>query len=198
MRRPQFNNELGSTNTKTVTKDDVAEKLDFARRRFSDLQALIRRNALGSEHHERQQLVQEFFFHLIGAIELVAQFVNERRALGLDSENVSVRAIVDRLPPTDQLKSALSSLYVQTRRRPVPNDPYGDDGLLFRAYNYRHQVTHRYRNPFNFRLGASPSASFSLDPRDSSNRSSIRSVEDDLQDMLDLVETRCLAALQLC
>jgi hypothetical protein len=181
-----------------LTNDDVTEKLDFARRRLADLLGLIRRGALGAEAHERQQLVQEFFFHLIGAADLVAQLANERRKIGLDSEDVSITRVANALPPGDPLVSALRSLSVRTKGQPLPADPYNEDGCLFRAYNYRHQATHRRRNPFMFRIGSGPPASLMLDPRNPANGSSTRSVEDDLQMMLDLIAARCASALSLC
>lgn len=180
-----------------MTYDDVTEKLDFARRRLDDLLGLIRRNALGAEAHERQQLVQEFFFHLAGAIDLFAQLVNERRKLGLDSEDVSISAVRRLLPRGDPLDGALGLLYVRTKGLPVPADAYGDDGRLFRAFNYRHQVTHRRRSPFAFRIGSSPPASLKLDPRDPSAGDSTESVDEDLRQMLDLVAGRCAAARAL-
>lgn len=180
-----------------VTDNDVLEKLSFACRRRDDLCALMRSNALGSEPHERQQLIQEFFFHLIGAIEVLAQLVNERRSLGLDSEDVTVSKVAQKLPATDPLADELLSMYVRTREQGTPSDPYSDEGLLFRAYNYRHQVTpHRRRNPFNFRL-STPRAYFLIDPRDPTVGVSSQSVDDDLEKMLQLVEKRCTSTLAL-
>jgi hypothetical protein len=180
-----------------LINDDLTEKINFAHRRFQDLLVLIRNNTLGIELRERQQLVQEFFFHLIGAIDLLAQLVNERRGLGLDTESVTVTAVRLLLPSTDNLSTALQSLYVKTRGEPLPADPYNDDGYLFRAYNYRNQVTHRRRNPFTFRVGSLPSVSFLLDPRTPKAGNSTRSVEEDMQNMLGLVTRRCTDALAL-
>jgi len=179
-----------------VTDKDVLEKLSFARRRRDDFLALIRRNALGSEPHERQQLIQEFFFHLIGAIEVLAQLANEHRSLGLDSEAVNISKVAQKLPDADPLKAELVTMYVQTKRRATPSDPYSDQGLLFRAYNYRHQVTHRSRNPFNFFL-STPRAYFLIDPRDPKVGVSSHSVDDDLEKMLQLIEKRCTSSLAL-
>ena len=193
-----FCNELLLGSAALVTKDDVSEKLDFAQRRLSDVLSLIQRNILASELHERQQLVQEFFFHLIGAADVLAQFVNERRNLGLDSEVVTISKVAGQLPPSDPLAATLRSLYVNVRARPVPADPYSDEGYLFRAYNYRHQVTHRRRNPFNFRAGGMPAVSFKLDPRDSTSTLSTQSVEEDMRRMLKVFHDRCNVATSLC
>ena len=32
-------------------------------------------------------------------------------------------------------------------------DPYSGDGLMYRVWNYRHQLTHRRANPFLMKLG---------------------------------------------
>ena len=179
----------------TMTNDDVTERLDFARRRFDDIRALIAAKTLGTELHLRQQLAQEFFFHVVGAIDVLAQLVNERRSLGLDSEDVSITAVAKKLPPNDSLASALRGLHVTPRKQPLPTDPYSPDGYLFRLYNYRHQVTHRRRNPFHFQMGSSPS--FALDPRDPKGPHSKNTSEDDMQHMLDLVACRCTRAFGL-
>jgi hypothetical protein len=52
----------------------------------------------------------------------------------------------------DALEPLLRDLYVSTRGQPVPSNPYSDDALMFRICNYRHQVTHRRRNPFHFQI----------------------------------------------
>jgi hypothetical protein len=53
----------------------------------------------------------------------------------------------------DPLRVALEALYANTRRRPVPSDPYSEEGIIFRIWNYRNQVTHRRRQPFQFNVG---------------------------------------------
>jgi hypothetical protein len=149
--------------------EDVIEKITFARRRLDDILGLISRTELASRNLERQQYIQEFFFHLIGAVDLAAQLVNDRLGLGIDSEDVTIRRVADALQKGSPLEVALHSSYVLVRGHRLPTDPYSDEGYLFRAYNYRHQVTHRRRNPFTFRVGSSPPASFTLDPRDSAS-----------------------------
>jgi hypothetical protein len=126
-----------------MTQEDVRLKIEFARRRASDITALIAAGTLSNEPAMRQQLAEEFFFHAAGALDLVAQFVNERRSLGMDSEDVSIKSVANKLDPADPMIPALRALYVNTRGASVPIDPYSDEGLLFRLYNYRHQVTHR-------------------------------------------------------
>lgn len=175
----------------------VAPRLESAQRRFSDLLALNGGNMAGADAWERHQLVQEFFFHLIGAIEVLAQVVNEEKSLGIDFEDVTVRKVHDKLPAGDLIAAPLSLLYVRTRREAVPPDPYTDDAYIFRVYNYRHQVTHRGTNPFLFKIGASPPASFMLDPRDDNRGPSVKPVQEDMQRMLDVVNQRCDSVLAL-
>ena len=67
--------------------EDVRERLSFAEKRLKELFALNGGNLAGADGSERQQLLQEFFFHLVGATEVLAQFVNEVRSLGIDPVN---------------------------------------------------------------------------------------------------------------
>ena len=174
--------------------DDVRERLGFAERRLDELLDLNGGDLAGADVHERQQLIQELFFHLIGAIEVLAQLVNEARGLGLDDEDVAVYRVADRLGG-GALAPPLRALHVTTRRQPLPADPYSDDGLLFRVYNYRHQVTHRRRNPFHFSIGLGSvewrTAHLLLDPRESAAGPSQATIEDDLRRALALVRERC-------
>jgi len=144
-----------------LTPEEVRERLGFARRRKEELVALNGGDLPGADPHNRQQLVQEFFFHLVGAIEMLAQLVNEVRHLRLDVEDASASAVIEALPQADALRAALAALYANTRRgRPVPRDPYSDEGLIYRIWNYRHQVTHRRRQPFQFNVGIGTAIDF--------------------------------------
>jgi hypothetical protein len=134
-----------------LTADDVRERLGFARRRKEELLALNGGDFLGADPQYRQQLVQEFFFHLVGAIEVLAQLVNEARNLGIPIEDASARRVSKDFPQGDALQAALAALYVNTRQ-PVPSDLYSDDGVMYRIWNYRHQVTHRKRQPFHLNV----------------------------------------------
>jgi hypothetical protein len=211
-----------------LTPDEVRERLGFAHRRKEELAALNGGDLAGADPHMRQQLVQEFFFHLVGAIEVLAQLVNEVRNLGLPVEDASAARVIDALPQGDSVRAALAGLYMNTRPgKPQPSNPYSDDGLMYRIWNYRHQVTHRRRQPFqlNVAIGTSidfgpgvkgrlgelrskpdpdagatlPSAHFILDPRQAPGvrTASIRSVADELEDMLGLVSARCETVLAL-
>jgi hypothetical protein len=147
-----------------LASDDVTERLQFARVRRDQLLTLNGGDLQHADPHERQQLIQEFFFHLLGAVDVLAQLVNDRHGLGFDSEDVTIGYLQSRLSG-DPLESDIQTLYARIRHMPLPTDPYSDEGYTFRAYNYRHQVTHRRRFPLLFRLGSTPPASFILDPR---------------------------------
>ena len=157
MRRPTTQCYLP---TKSMDAGDIHERLGFASKRMRELLVLNGGNLVNADRHERQQLVQEFFFHLVGAIEMVAQFANESRGLGIDVEVVSVPKVASRLPVGSPLRQALRALYVWTREEPFPSNPYDDDGYLYRIWNYRHQVTHRGRQPFQFNVGIGTAIDF--------------------------------------
>jgi hypothetical protein len=181
----------------TMKRDDVYERLSFAERRLQELLQLIGGNLSGADTSYRQQLVQEFFFHLVGATDVLAQFVNEVRGLGIDPEVVTIIKVSRELSATDPVKSKLAALTPKTRGQPLLSNTYGDEGYIFRILNYRHQVTHRRRNPFSFRVGSTPPASFLLDPRDPNRLPSVRSVQDEMQYMLNLIRGRCEEILAL-
>ena len=181
-----------------MNREDVSEKLDFARRRMGDIGELIATRRLAAEPLERQQLLQEFLFHLVGAIDLVGQFVNEVRGLGMSIEEVTISEVTRRLPSGDPLIVEMEALHVLTRGRPVPADPYSPDGYLFRIYNYRHHVTHRRRQPFAFSIGSGPDVALLIDPRARELGPAVRGLEDELRQMLELVTVRCSAAMAAC
>jgi len=176
----------------SVGPDDVQDKIAFARTRLDNLIAL---GDLPSASGElREQLLQEFFFHLVGATEVLAHVVNERRNLGVAPEDVAVRKIAKKLPPGDLVRAPLDSLYQKTRHRPLPHDPYSDEGYVFRLLVYRNYIAHSGRAGLFLRIGGSPPASFYIDPRNRPQES-LRSVQDEAQYMLRLVENRAQAAI---
>ncbi len=177
----------------TITPGEVHERLAFAARRLDELLALNGGRLSGADASCRQQLLQEFFYHLVGAIDVLAQLVNEVRQLGLCSEKVSISSVQKSLPTGDAIGPGLVSLYPQTRGKTLPSNPYGDEAYVFRLYNYRNHVTHRSRNPFLFRVGSVPDTSLFLDPRAgvSSRVPSAKSAQDELRYMLELVRNKC-------
>jgi hypothetical protein len=176
----------------------VEQKLRFARVRLADLSALIQDNRLAADPDARHQVTQEFFFHAVGAIEYVAQLVNERRSLSLEPEDVAVYKVVKRLKPTDPLLAPLKGLSANPRRTLLPQDPYSDKGLIYRIINYRNEVAHRSTDPFHFVLSAGPRVAFLwLDPRHHARGQSTRPVDIDLSNMLTVVDRECGIVLGL-
>jgi len=94
---------------------------------------------------------------------------------------------------TNPIKAKLELLYANPSRAPMPTDPYSDEGYLYRAYNYRHQVTHRRAVPWLFRVGSGPMASFILDPRDPPGNGpnhSVKPYDAEMNLMLALIKRR--------
>jgi hypothetical protein len=158
-------------------------------------------------------------------MEVFAQLAAETRSMPYPSEDVTISKLKLKgwLQPGDALIAPVTSLHVNTQKVPFPADPYSDDGVMWRIWNYRHQVTHRQRNPFNLKVqlndrltiaedadqlsessrrfadrGDAPtrrSAHFIIVPQDSTSDASSKTVEDDLGAMFDLVRTRLNAAI---
>jgi hypothetical protein len=184
-----------------VTSGDVTAKLAFARRRVDELLALNRGNLAGADPSYRQQLLQECLSHLAGAVELTAQLANEKRTLGLETEEVRISTVLKELRrrnASDALISLLSRWDVSTAGKAVPADPYSEEGYIFRIFNYRHQVAQRGTDAFAFATGSKdPEAALVVDPRDASRGHSSRTVRKDLEAMLQLVERDCMAMLSV-
>jgi hypothetical protein len=172
-----------------ATDGAVQDRLLFANRRLVDLRNI--NNAPtglhGANVQDRQQLIQEFFFHLVGSIEFLAQVVNNRRALGLPEEKASATRVVRNLPATDPIRPVLDILYPRTRGQHLPSNPYTDEWDHFRILILRHHVCHRGQNPFFFRQGDLPTTSLVLDPRDGPFYGSRRAAIDELQHFYDIV-----------
>jgi hypothetical protein len=140
--------------TAPLQADDVRARLRYAEKRVDELLRLNYGDLPGADAHERQQLIQEVFFHLVGAIEVFAQLVNEARSLGQSSESVGISKLIRKqwLGPADPLTPYVAALYADTRQAAPASDPYSGDGLMYRIWNYRHQVTHRRANPLAFKI----------------------------------------------
>jgi hypothetical protein len=184
-----------------MVPESVHQKLGFARARLADLEALIADNRLAADPNARHQLTQEFFFHVVGATEYLAQLVNERRSLQLRSEDIAVHKVAEELQkqhPSDPLLVPLKGLSADTRKRVLPADPYSEEGLIYRTINYRNEIVHRNTNPFHFVLSAGPKiAFFWLDPRDPGRGQSTRPVGVDLSSMFSVVDQRCRIVLAI-
>lgn len=53
---------------RSMSEDQIFQKLGFAERRMTDLLKLNGGNFLGAPAFEKHLLAQEFFFHLLGAM----------------------------------------------------------------------------------------------------------------------------------
>jgi hypothetical protein len=162
---PQFS----TPPSKQYIDHPVHDRLYFAERRLNDLRSFSFGDLGAAAHRDRQSLVQEFFFHLCGAIDFLAQEVNSVRRLGISKENVSVASVRRKLTPNDPIRSLLLELHPSTRKRPLPTDPYSEESSHFRIMLLRNFVSHIRHNPFSFCISigsdTSPSAHFFLDPR---------------------------------
>jgi len=187
--------------TYPMSKDEVFMRLRFAEKRLQELLSLNGGDLPGADASERQQLIMEFFFHLVGATEELAQVVNQIRGLSINPEDVGIQKVSKNLPPADPAQSKLKSLYANVRACPLPANPYTDEAYIYRVRNYRNQVSHRGSNPFLFRVGigvvVSPAASLLLDPRRSDLGPSEKAAQDELQYMLKLIKNRCEEILAL-
>lgn len=183
-----------------LTANEVTARLESADVRLRELLSLTPQGEkaprlTGADASVRLRLMQEFFFHLIGAVEVVSQIVDDREGLGL-GEEATIRNVCTRLAAGSAGLAALGGLCQQTRSKSVPADPYSEDGLLFRALVHRHNVTHRHMSPFLIRIGGSPPASLPIDPRIYSGNYSDLPAEQELKAMLSAVRDRCVATLK--
>jgi hypothetical protein len=174
----------------------VRNRLLFAKLRLGQLSLMAGGDFGVVSEIERQQPLQEFFFHLVGAIEFLAQTVNDARKLIASEEDVSPYEVCRRLPDEDPIKELLNQLYPRTRHRQLPQDPYSEDGMHFRIITFRNRVCHHGRNPFCFRVGSDPPCSLLLDPR---NRKicSEKPAMDELTLFWKLVSDKCEKVLAL-
>jgi hypothetical protein len=189
----------------TYIDHPVHDRLYFAERRLNDLRALNKGNIGGARHRERQPLLQEFFFHLCGAIDFLAQEVNNIRKLGLDREEVDVREVCQRLAPADPIKSFLDQLHPRTWKKDLPDDPYSEEGSHFRIILFRNFVSHTQHSPLSIQVyvGSSraSSATLFLDPRlphvpQDQRTQSKREVLEELTFFLELVTSKCNLVLK--
>lgn len=174
----------------------VRNRLLFAKRRLDQLSLMAGGDFGSVSEIERQQPMQEFFFHLVGGIEFLAQAVNDAKILIESEEDVSPREVCRKLPDKDPIKGLLNQLYPPTRRRQLPQDPYSEDGTHFRIILFRNRVCHHGRNPFFFRVGSDPPCSLFLDPRNRTTGSANPAM-DELILFWKLVNDKCEKVLAL-
>lgn len=185
-----------------LRQEDIIEKLTFVEKRLGELLELNNGDLAGADATSRQQLLQEFFFHVVGAIDVLAQLVNQEQKLGFEPDKVNVRGVENKLSDTDPIRALLSSLYSNPNKRPLPENPYSDEGYIYRLYNYRNHVTHRRRNPFFIAVylnspGTSRETRLMLDPRDPNSGPSNKLANAELMYILRLVRIKCEGILTL-
>ena len=180
---------------------DVENRLFFAKRRLEEFELLNNGDIAGADVRDRQQLVQEFFFHLVGAIYFLMPLINNSRNLGLLNDLTTPRAVYDKLGASDPIKPILNKLYPRIGRgsniRPLPRNPYSDEGCHFRILIYRHWITHEKRNPWHFRV-SDPRSSLQIDLRDKQRPrpASSKSVFEELNTFWKLVNTKIQDIIQ--
>src|SRR5579862_7193062 len=116
-----------------LSREEVYVRLEFAARRLDELLNMNGGYLPGANQHDRLECLQEFFFHLTGALDVLAQYVNEQRNLGLDSEDVNLKKVAEAIPAGDSLRPSLQLLCPKTTKKTLPPDPYSDEGYIFRA-----------------------------------------------------------------
>jgi hypothetical protein len=170
----------------------VRNRLLFAKRRLDELTKMGGGDFGIVPEIERQQPLQEFFFHLVGAIEFLAQTINDARQLINDEEDVTPGGLCQKLSTGDPLGTILSLLHPQTRHKQLPTDPYSEEGSHFRIILLRNRVCHHNRNPFHFRRGSEPPCSLFLDPRDrQEKKGSYKPAIEELTLFWKLVNDKC-------
>ena len=185
-----------------LKQEDILEKLSFAEKRLGEILELNNGDLAGADASSRQQLLQEFFFHVVGAIDVLAQLINQEQKLGFEPDKVNVSRVENKLSDEDPIKPFLSSLYPNPNKRPLPENPYSDEGYIYRLYNYRNHVTHRRRNPFFISVNLnSPNTSretlLMLDPLDPNSGPSNKLAKAELTYILGLVRMKCQGILTL-
>lgn len=189
----------------------VHDRLHFAERRLNDLCTLNGGDFGGACHRERQPLLQEFFFHLCGAIDFLAQEVNVVLNLGLSQENVTVSEVCKTLSkrnPSHPIITFLTQLHPNTKR-PLLASPYSDEGSHYRIIVFRNFVSHIRHNPVSMNVSMNvvngtsdpPSTNLFIDPRlphtpQDQRTPSNRSVIDELALFLELVISKCNLVLK--
>lgn len=175
------------------------DSLSFARKRLSQLKTLNNGNLAGANHEERQPLIQEFFFHLVGAIDKLMHIINDSRQLGIPTCQVTARKVSNTLSQNDPLRPLVVLLHPQTQHSgswlSLPQNQYSDEWNNFRILVFRHWVNHCGETPFAMRIGSEPRISLFIDPREPTLGGSKVAALDELEAFWKLVDGRCRAIL---
>ena len=175
----------------------VIDCLKFAHRRLQDLDGLGD-EGLKAKPLERQQLIQEFLFHLVASIQFLAQDVNQLRGLSIAPLDVTPVVVCRKLQNGDSVKDLLLDLHPKTRNKSLPAKPYSVQGMHFRIIITRNYVCHVGTTPFLFRQGGNgPAVSLFLDLREHLPKASSKPAIGELQEFLKLVDAKCKRILTL-
>jgi hypothetical protein len=174
----------------------VIQRLSFARRRLADLKELGDAGLM-SKSDDRQQLLQEFLFHLVGSVEFLAQEVNRSRGLDIPVEDVLPWKVGKELKGDKPIRDLLRELHPETKNKPLPADPYSPKGMHFRIILMRNFICHVGMERFLFRIGTSPPVSLYLDYRDPNRGHSNRHALRELEEFHRLVDTKGKRVIEL-
>ncbi len=192
-----------SMTIKVSTEKFINDCLSFSIRRLKDLENLNNGDIAGADRELREQLVREFFFHLVGAIDFLSQLINTKKNLQIPPIRVKVYSVVEGLKIldlNDPIIPILSLLHPDTSNSaPLPRDPYSEEGSHYRIIIYRNFITHRSYNPIKVKMpGRSVHLiiyphhpSYLSDPRDPYNNNSEETILDELKYFHKLVQEKC-------
>ncbi len=184
-----------------IDLEKVNERLSFAKQRLEELEEINKKygDISVAKGTDTQKLIQEFFFHLVAAIDFLAQLVNDSKNLGIDIEDVTVREVCKRLPKGDKISVLLEKLHPETREQNLPQDPYSEEGSHFRIILMRNIVCHQDMAGFSI-LAIVPGLikkRLFIDPKYPNKGGSKKLVVDELNEFWDLVNDKCQKVLKL-
>jgi hypothetical protein len=180
----------------------VNDSLLFAQKRLDELKKLNGGNLAGVKSEDRQILIQEFFFHLVSAIDILVQAINKSKLLRIPDSQISLKKVCDMPGQVDPIKPLIASLHPDTRHNgqwiPLPQNPYSEEGSHFRILVFRHWVSHYGENPFVIRWGGDePHISLFLDPRYPNLGGSKLPALDELEAFWSLVNDKCQQVIEI-
>lgn len=184
-------------------KEFINDCLKFADKRLTDFKKLdsekeflffrFKKDLAGADRKVREQLFREFIFHLVTAIDFLAQYINTKRSLNIDVKDVnrkSLRDELERLNHQDPIIPVFDILYPRTRNTTPPTDPYSEEGNHYRIFIYRNLVTHRAFNPITVKIPAR-SVHLILYPNLPVSNPSDKSIIEEMEIFLELIKEKC-------
>lgn len=133
---------------------------------------------------------------------MLAQLVNEMHKLGIPPHHVKVSNLTNKLDDNNPIRPRLDSLYADTQESNFPQDPYSEDGYIYRIYNYRNHVTHRRRSDlfivkyYQPYYGGPAKVHIMLDPRDPEKGPATKPIQEELNCMFQLIADKCQVILE--